>query len=327
VALAQIIGTGSYAPAQIITNQDLEKIVDTSDAWITDRTGIKERRRAAPGEATSDMAVAAAREALAMAGMRPEEVELIVVGTITPDMPMPSCAAFVQAKLGAVNAFAFDVAAACAGGLYALAVAEQFIRTGRVQRALVIGADLFTGVVNWDDRNTAVLFGDGAGAMVLAPSGEEGRGVLSTHLKTDGSVAEILAIPAGGSREPITPEVLKAQRHKVVMNGREVFKFAVRALADVAQEALRANGLAAAQVDLVIAHQANQRILDAVLQRLEIPSEKCWINLDKYGNTSAASVPISLDEALRAGRIKRGDVVVMMAIGAGMTWGAAVVRW
>jgi 3-oxoacyl-[acyl-carrier-protein] synthase III len=327
VALAQIIGTGSYAPAQVITNQDLEKIVDTTDAWITDRTGIKERRRAAPGEATSDMAVAAAREALAMAGTRPEELELIVVGTITPDMPMPSCAVLVQAKLGAVNAFAFDVAAACAGGLYALSVAEQFIRTGRVRRALVIGADLFTGLVNWEDRNTCVLFGDGAGAMVLAPGTEEGRGILSTHLKTDGSLAEILAIPAGGSLEPITEEVLRTRRHKVVMNGREVFRCAVRALADITLEALRANGLTQAQVDHVIAHQANQRILDAVMDRLEIPVEKCWINLDKYGNTSAASVPISLDEACRSGRIKRGDVVIMIAIGAGMAWGAAVVRW
>ncbi|HLL04966.1 MAG TPA: beta-ketoacyl-ACP synthase III [Myxococcaceae bacterium] len=327
MALAQIIGTGSYAPEQVITNKDLEKFVDTSDEWITERTGIKQRRKAAPGEATSDMAVAAARKALEMAGTRPEQVDLIVVGTITPDMPMPSCAAFVQAKLGAVNAFAFDVAAACAGSIYALSVAEQFIQTGKVKRALVIGADLFTQLVNWGDRNTCVLFGDGAGAMLLAPAEEPERGILSTHLRMDGSLAEILAIPGGGSKEPLTEENLRAQRNKVVMNGREVFKCAVRALADITQEALSANGLTASQVDHVIVHQANSRILESVMQRLEVPLEKCWINLDKYGNTSAASLPISLDEALRSGRIKRGDLVAMMAIGAGMTWGAAMVRW
>jgi 3-oxoacyl-[acyl-carrier-protein] synthase-3 len=327
VPLAQIIGTGSYAPAQVITNQDLEKIVDTSDAWIVERTGIRERRKAAPGEATSDMAVAAARQALAMAGVRPDELDLIVVGTITPDMPMPSCAVFVQAKLGATRAFAFDVAAACAGGVYALSVADQFIRTGQAKRALVIGADLFTGLLNWKDRNTCVLFGDGAGAMVLAPAQQEGQGILSTHLRTDGSLAEILTIPAGGSREPQTEENMSAQRHKVTMNGREVFKCAVRELTSITHEALKVHGLTAPQVDHVIAHQANLRILEAVMQRIEIPLEKCWINLDKYGNTSAASVPISLDEANRAGKLKRGDVVVLVAVGSGMAWGSAVVRW
>jgi 3-oxoacyl-[acyl-carrier-protein] synthase III len=327
VPLAQIIGTGSYAPAQVLTNRDLEKVVDTSEAWIVERTGIKERRKAAPGEATSDMAVAAAREALARAGMGPEELELIVVGTITPDMPMPSCAVFVQAKLGAKKAFAFDVAAACAGSVYALSVADQFIRSGQVKRALVIGADLFTGVLNWKDRNTCVLFGDGAGAMVLAASEEDGRGILSTHLRTDGTLAEILTIPAGGSREPLTEENLRQQRHKVTMNGREVFKCAVRELTAVTQEALKAHGLTVGQVDHVIAHQANIRIIEAVMQRIEIPIEKCWINLDKYGNTSAASVPMSLDEANRSGRLKRGDLVAMMAVGAGMAWGSAVVRW
>ncbi len=327
MALAQIIGTGSYLPSQIITNRDLEKIVDTSDAWIAERTGIRERRQAAPGEATSDMAVAAAREALAMAGVRPEQVELIVVGTITPDMPMPSCAALVQAKLGAVNAFAFDVAAACAGALYALSVGEQFICTGKVKRALVIGADLFTRIVNWEDRNTCVLFGDGAGAMVLAPAEEPERGILSTHLRTEGTLADILTVPGGGSREPVTEENIRSQRHKLTMNGREVYRFAVRALADSTREALSANGLVPSQVDHVIAHQANSRILEAVMERVEVPLEKCWINVDRYGNTSAASLPISLDEALRAGRLKRGDIVALMAIGAGMAWGSAVVRW
>ncbi|WP_224249474.1 beta-ketoacyl-ACP synthase III [Hyalangium gracile] len=325
--LAQIIGTGSYAPAQVITNQDLEKIVDTSDAWITERTGIRERRKAAPGEATSDMAVAAARQALEMAGVRPEELDLIVVGTITADMPMPSCAVLVQAKLGAKKAFAFDVAAACAGAVYALSVADQFMRTGQAKRALVIGADLFTGVLNWKDRNTCVLFGDGAGAMVLAPAEEEGRGILSTRLRTDGTLSDILTIPAGGSKEPLTEENIRDQRHKVSMNGREVFKTAVRELTGITNEALQAHGISPGQVDHVIAHQANLRILEAVMQRIEIPVEKCWINLDKYGNTSAASVPMALDEANRAGRLKRGDLIAVMAVGAGMAWGSAVVRW
>ncbi len=327
MACTQIIGTGSYAPSRVITNRELEQRVETSDSWIRERTGIQERRQAAPGEATSDLAVQAARRALEMAGVAPEELDLIVVGTITGDMPMPACAAFVQAKLGARRAFAFDVAAACAGSLYAMSVADQFIRTGQVRRALVIGAELLSRVVNWEDRNTCVLFGDGAGAMVLSPSEEEGRGILSTHLFTDGALAEILTIPGGGSRTPMTEAGVRARLNTLHMNGREVFKFAVRALVDSTQEALAAHGLLPGQVGHVIAHQANARILDAALERLEIPREKCWLNLHKYGNTSSASLPMTLDEAHRAGRLKRGDVIAMMAIGAGMTWGSAVVRW
>ncbi len=327
MARTQIIGTGSYAPEKVLTNADLEKIVDTTDAWITERTGIRQRRVAAPGETTSDMAVHAARRALEMAGVRPEELGLIVVGTVTPDMPMPSCAAVVQAKLGAKNAFAFDISAACSGGLYALTVADQFLRSGQVKRALVIGADMLSRTVNWEDRNTCVLFGDGAGAMVIAPTEDEGRGLLSTHLYTDGTQAEILCIPGGGTSKPATEEMIKDKLNTLHMNGREVFKFAVRALADSAMTALKANGLSVRDVDHVIAHQANIRILEAVLQRLELPVEKCWLNLHDYGNTSSASVPMTLDEANRAGRLKQGDVVAMMAIGAGMTWGSAVMRW
>ena len=327
MARTQIIGTGSYAPEKVLTNADLEKIVDTTDEWITARTGIRKRRVAAPGEATSDLAVQAARRALEMAGVRPEEVGLIVVGTVTPDMPMPSCAAIVQAKLGAKNAFAFDVSAACSGGLYALTVADQFIRTGQVKRALVIGAEMLSRAVNWDDRNTCVLFGDAAGAMVLAPTEEEGRGLLSTHLYTDGSFADILCIPGGGTRKPTDAEVLKDKLNTLHMNGREVFKFAVRALADSTFTALKSNGLSGRDVDHVICHQANLRILEAVLQRLELPIEKCWLNLHEYGNTSSASLPMTLDEANRAGKLVPGQVVAMMAIGAGMTWGSAVMRW
>ncbi|MFP2932616.1 beta-ketoacyl-ACP synthase III [Pyxidicoccus sp. 3LG] len=327
MACTQIIGTGSYAPSRVVTNQELEQRVDTSDTWIRERTGIEERRQAAPEEATSDMAVHAARRALEMAGVSPEELDLIVVGTITADMPMPSCAAFVQAKLGAKRAFAFDVGAACAGSLYAMSVADQFIRSGQVRRALVIGAELLSRVVNPDDRNTCILFGDGAGAMVLMPSEDEGHGILSTHLHSDGGLAELITIPGGGSRTPMTEEAVRARLNTLHMNGREVFKFAVRALVESTQEALASHGLSTEQVDHVIAHQANARILDAALERLEIPREKCWLNLHKYGNTSSASLPMTLDEALRAGRLQRGDVIAMMAIGAGMTWGSAVVRW
>ena len=327
----QILGTGSYAPARVLTNQDLEQLVDTSDAWIRERTGIQERRQAAPDEATSDLAVQASRQALEMAGVAPEELDLIIVGTVTADMPMPSCAALVQAKLGARKAFAFDVSAACAGALYALSVADQFVRAGQVKRALVVGADVLSRAVDWSDRNTCVLFGDGAGALVLgAGAGAEDvapRGILSTHLRTDGTLADILCIPAGGSRTPVTSDNVDANLHKLKMNGKEVFRFAVRSLVESTQTSLGSHGMTPGQVDHVIAHQANLRILEAVLERLEIPREKCWLNLHKYGNTSSASLPMSLDEAQRAGRLKRGDVIAMMAIGAGMAWGSAVVRW
>ena len=327
MARTQIIGTGSYAPEKVLTNADLEKIVDTSDAWITERTGIRERRVAAPDEATSDMAVRAAQRALELAGVRAEELELIVVGTVTADMPMPSCAALVQAKLGARRAFAFDVAAACSGALYALTVADQFIRTGQVKRALVIGAELLSRALDWEDRNTCVLFGDGAGALVLAPTEDPERGLLSTHLYTDGTLADILTIPGGGSQNPPSEHVLQEKLYTVHMNGREVFKFAVRALAEATHTALEANGLRPRDVAHVVAHQANVRIIESVMQRLELPIEKCWLNLGEYGNTSSASLPMTLDEAHRSGRLMPGDVVAMMAIGAGMTWGSAVMRW
>ena len=327
MASTQIIGTGGYAPEKVITNAELEKIVNTSDAWITERTGIKERRQAAEGELTSDMAVKAAIRALEMAKTRPEEIEMIALGTISPDMPMPSCAAFVQAKLGANNAFAFDLSAACAGSLYAMGIADQYIQTGKIRRALVIGVELLTRIIDWEDRNTCVLFGDAAGAMVLAPGADKHRGILSTHLHSDGRLAEILWIRGGGSKHPPDEEMLKQKLHKVSMNGREVYKIAVRALYDSVVEALEANGITASQVNHVIAHQANIRIIESVMQRLGIPLEKCWLNISKYGNTSSASLPMTLDEANRAGRLKPGDLIVMMAIGAGIAWGSAVVRW
>jgi 3-oxoacyl-[acyl-carrier-protein] synthase III len=327
VVRSHIIGTGSYAPEKVITNQDLEKLVETSDAWITERTGIKERRMAADGEVTSDMATKAAIRALEMANTRADELDMIVVGTISGDMPMPSCAAFVQAKLGAKKAFAFDISAACAGSIYGLSIADQFIRTGAAKRVLVIGVELLTRIVDWQDRNSCVLFGDAAGAMVLGPSEDSTRGILSTHLHSDGNLTEILCIKGGGSKTPHTEETLKQKLHKVSMNGREVYKVAVRSLEDVAREALSANGLTSKDVTHVIAHQANLRIIEGVMGRLEIPLEKCWLNIHKYGNTSSASLPMTLDEANRAGRLKKGDLIAMMAIGAGMAWGGAVVRW
>ena len=324
---AHIIGTGSYVPEKILTNADLAKIVETSDEWITERTGIRSRHMAAEGENTSDMALKASLRALEMAKTLPSELDCIIVGTISGDVQMPACAAYLAHKLGAKKAFAFDVSAACAGSLFGMSVASQYISTGSVKRALVVGVELLTRIVNWQDRNSCVLFGDAAGAMVLGPSPSEDRGILSTHLHTDGSQTDILHIPAGGTRLPIDAEVLEKKLHKVAMNGREVYKFAVRALVDSVNEALTHNAMKANEVTHVIAHQANLRIIEAVLSRLEIPIEKAWLNIDKYGNTSSASLPMTLDEANRAGRLKEGDSIAMMAIGAGMSWGSAAVRW
>ena len=322
-----VVGTGSYAPPKVLTNADLEKLVDTSDQWIQERTGIKERHVASPEQATSDLAVAASAKALEMAGLAAADVECIVVGTITPDYPFPSAAAVVQGKLGNKKAFAFDVSAACAGSLYALSVADRFVSSGAVKNALVIGADTLTRITNWKDRNTCILFGDGAGAMVLVPTDDPKRGLGTTRLHTDGSMVPILFQPGGGSKDPISKEMVEQGRQYIFMNGREVYKVAVRSLVESCNEVLAAEGLAPADVTHVIAHQANKRILDATLDRLGIPAARCWMNLERYGNTSAASVPMTLDEANRAGWFKPGDVILTMAIGGGMAWGASILRW
>lgn len=324
---AQIIGTGSYAPEKVMTNHDLAKIVETSDEWIFERTGIKQRHIAAEGEVSSDMALKASIRALEMARTRPEDLDIIIVGTISPDMPMPACAAFLQAKLGAKKAFAFDVSAACAGSLFALSVGAQYIQSGLMKRVLVVGVELLTRIIDWEDRNTCVLFGDAAGAMVLGPSEDPNRGVLSTHLHTDGTQADILMIPGGGSKHPTSVETVQKKMHSIAMNGREVYKFAVRSLTEAVNEALEFNKLSAEQINHVCAHQANIRIIDAVLERLKVPREKAWLNIDRYGNTSSASLPMTLDEANRAGKLKAGDMIAMMAIGAGMSWGSGIVRW
>ena len=322
-----ILGTGSYAPARILTNAELEEMVATSDDWIVQRTGIRARHIAADGEVTSDMAANAARAALAQAGTEPHEIDAIIVATISADMPMPSCAVAVQAKLGARNAFALDVSAACAGSLYGLNLADGLIRAGKSRRVLVIGAELLSRLVDWSDRRSCVLFGDAAGAMLLGPTSEPGRGLLSAHLHSDGNAAEILAIRGGGSQHPVSTAMIESGLHKIAMSGREVYKFAVSVLPDALMEAFEANGVLPSQVDHVISHQANLRIVESVLDRVGIPMAKCWTNIERYGNTSSASLPLSLDEANRAGRLRKGDLIAMMAIGAGMAWGSALLRW
>ena len=326
---SRIVGTGTYLPEKVVTNDDMVKLygIETSDAWIRERTGIGKRRLAAPGEATSDMAAAASRKALEMAGIKPEDLDMIVCGTVTPDMPFPAAAVFVQAKIGATKAACFDVSAACAGSLYALAIADSFIKSGGARSVLVIGAELLTRIMDWRDRNTCILFGDAAGAMVLVAETREGHGLLSTHLHTDGTQAHILNIPGGGSAKPFSPEVYEKREQYVKMNGREVYKTAVRVLEACSREALDRNGYKPDDVTHVIAHQANLRILEAVLKRLEIPLEKCHLNIEEVGNTSSASVPLTLDQANRQGALKPGDLVLMMAIGGGMAWGSALVKW
>lgn len=326
---SRIIGTGTYLPQRSLTNDELikEMSIDTNDAWIRERTGISSRRIADKGEATSDMATAAARKALEMAGVRPEELDLIVVATVTPDMQFPSAAAFVQGNLGATKAACFDVAAACAGSLYAISIADQFIRTGSAKKVLVIGAELLTRITDWTDRATCVLFGDAAGAMVLCAEEREDRGILSTHLHTDGTQTGMLYLPGGGSKRPFSQEVLDEREMFIKMKGREVYKFAVRALESVSIEALEQNGYKTTDVTHVIAHQANLRILEGVMKRLDIPLSKCHVNIDQVGNTSSASVPLTLDQANREGKLKDGDLILMMAIGGGMSWGSALLRW
>jgi len=324
---SQIVGTGSYAPEKVLTNADLERLVETNDEWIRDRTGIRERRVIAEGEATSDLALRASLKALEAAKLDPKDVEAIIVGTVTADYPFPSLATVLQGKLGNKKAFAFDVSAACAGSIYALSVADRYVASGAVKNALVLGADALTRISDWTDRNTCILFGDGAGAMVLKPTDDPKRGISTIRLHADGSHVAILLQPGGGSKDPISEKVVKERTHFVKMKGGEVFKVAVRALEESCREVLDAEKLTPSDVTYVIAHQANKRILDATLSRLAIPAERCWMNLEKYGNTSAASVPMTLDEANRAGWFKPGDIILMMAIGGGMAWGAAVVRW
>jgi 3-oxoacyl-[acyl-carrier-protein] synthase-3 len=328
---ARILGTGHYLPPTIRTNLDLEKMVDTSDAWIQERTGIKERRIAPDGIVTSDMATAAAKSALEAAGITAAQLDMIIVGTVTPDMPMPATAAFVQQKLGAGHCPAFDLSAACAGFVFGLSIADQFIKTGAMKHVLVVGVELLSRVIDWNDRTTCVLFGDGAGAVVLGPVDPQAHdakpsGVLSTAILTDGSLATSLMIPGGGSVEPTTSDTVAKQRHKVAMKGQDIFKVAVRNLHSASKNALEAAGMTHEDIDWVCAHQANIRIINQVVARLEVPEAKVLINIERVGNTSSASIPILLDENVRSGKIKKGDTVLMCALGAGISWGSAIVR-
>jgi 3-oxoacyl-[acyl-carrier-protein] synthase-3 len=321
-----LAGVGAYVPEGVVSNHDLERRVDTSDAWITERTGIRERRIAGASENASDMALAASKRALENAGLTPADLDMIIVGTVTGDMPFPACAAFLQHKLGATQIPAFDVSAACAGFLYALSIGDQFIRTGVNRHVLVVGVELLSRIIDWEDRTTCILFGDGAGAAVLSAGATEGRGVLSTKLYTDGSLTGSLCQPAGGTALPLTVELLQEKKNKVHMNGRDVFKVAVRNLASASQAALEDAGLAPKDVDWIVPHQANMRIINQVASRLEVPMDRYVLNIDRYGNTSSASIPIALAEAVADGRIRRGHTVLMCALGAGISWASAVVR-
>lgn len=321
-----IIGTGSYTPEKILTNADLEKMVDTTDEWIVTRSGIRERHIARADEATSDMAAMAARRALDAAGVTPEEVDLLIVATFTPDMVLPSTACFVQHHIGAKNATCFDLQAACSGFLFAVNTASQFIKTGSIRTALVIGADKLSAVTDWQDRTTCVLFGDGAGAVVLRAC-EPSQGILAAVTGSDGALTDLLKVPAGGSRQPASLQTLEQRLHYMTMVGKEVFKHAVRAMGEAARKALEQSGLSIDQIACVVPHQANMRIVEAIRDRMGVGPEKFFVNLDKYGNMSAASIPVALDEAVRAGRIQRGDNVLLVAFGGGFTWGAMVIRW
>jgi 3-oxoacyl-[acyl-carrier-protein] synthase-3 len=323
---SRIVGTGAYAPERVVTNFDLAKVVDTSDEWITERTGIKERRFVADGQAASDLAYQASIRALDAAKVKPSDLDMIVVGTISGDMRLPACAAFLQQKLGAGPIPSFDLAAACAGFVYSLSVADQFIRTGALKTVLVVGTEVLSRITNFGDRNTCVLFGDGAGAVVLQRAEEGEAGVLSTSLHTDSTLATSLMVPAGGSLEPLTHEGLDAQRDKIYMNGQDIFKVAVRNLTSASRAAIAAAGLESSQIRWVVPHQANLRIIAQVSQRLAIPLDRFVLNIERYGNTSSASIPIALDEGIRDGRIQPSDTVLMCALGAGVSWASALIR-
>lgn len=322
----RITGIGSYLPEKVLTNADLEKLVDTDNEWIVARTGIRERRIAAKEEATSDLAYNAARDALKSAGVRAEELDLIIVATTTPDFTFPSTASLLQGRLGATGAAAFDLQAVCTGFIYAVATADQYIRSGMYDKILVVGAEVLSRIVDWKDRSTCILFGDGAGAVVL--EAEEGeRGILSSHLHADGNQYDLLYVPGGGSRQPISHELVDSRLQYVKMKGNEVFKTAVTALENTVIEALEKNGLKGEEIDLLVPHQANIRIINATGKKLGLPPDKVMITVDRHGNTSSASIPLALHEADKENRLKEGDLVLLEAFGGGFTWGSVLIKW
>lgn len=322
----KILSTGSYVPEKVLTNFDLEKMVDTSDEWITERTGIKERRIASTEQATSDLAYEASIKALKNAGLSPDDIDLIIVATVTPDMLVPASACLLQMKLGAKNAVAFDINGACTGFLYALSVAEKFIRLGASKRALVIGAETLSRFTDWTDRSICVLLADGAGAVILEGTRKK-EGIQVIDIFSDGTMWDFIHMPAGGSKMPVDEKVLKGRLNYIKMRGNETFKVAVKTLEEVVDITLKKGGIKSSQLSLLVPHQANIRIIQAMAKRLDLPMDKVMINIDKYGNTSAASIPIALDEANRMGKIKKGDYVMLAAFGAGLTWGAALIKW
>ncbi|MCS5421784.1 MULTISPECIES: beta-ketoacyl-ACP synthase III [Psychrilyobacter] len=321
-----ILGIGTYVPEKIMTNSDLEKIVDTSDAWIQKMTGIKERRIAAENEATSDLAYNAAVKALESSNTKAEEIDLIVVATLTPDYFTPSVSAMLQKRLGAHHAAAFDLGAACSGFVYGLEAGGNFIATGMYKKVLVIGAEVFSRILDWEDRNTCVLFGDGAAAAVLGEV-EEGYGLIGSHLGADGDLDDVLIIPAGGSRTPATHETIDNRSHYLKMKGQEVFKFAVKAMPGAVEKVLENTGIGIDELELIVPHQANMRIISSAAKKLGFPAEKFVLNLDRYGNTSAASVGLALGEALEKGMIKKGDNIALVGFGAGLTYASCVMKW
>ncbi len=326
VNYAAITGWGMAVPERVLTNDDLSRMVDTSDEWIRTRTGIRERHVVGPGESTSTLATEAGRRAIAQAGIAPQAIDMVILATCTPDRPFPATACTVQANLGIPAASAFDVAAACSGFVYGLGVATSMIKSGMARNVLFIAADIFTHYINWHDRNTCVLFGDGAGAVVLQPS-DEPLGLLSCVLGASGADEDLMAVDVGGTRMPATPELLEQGRQYVYMHGGEIFKLAVRGMGDSSLQALEQANLGIEDISAVVPHQANMRIIAATAKRLNVPMERFFVNIDKYGNTSAASVPIALVEAVAAGRIKDGDNVLLTAFGGGLTWASSVIRW
>ncbi len=320
-----ILGTGSYVPSRVLTNADLERMVVTSDSWIVERTGVRERRLVESGQACSDLALEAAQRALLAAKLKATDIDLILLATCTGDMPLPSTACLLQHRLGATRAAACDISAACCGFVYALSIADAYIKTG-MRYVLVVASEVMSAITDWTDRNTCVLFGDGAGAVVLGPGTQESR-VLSTHLHANGHLPEMIHVPGGGSKAPASKEVLDNKQCFIKMKGNETFKIAVKSMEEAAHEAVKANGVAMEDVNVFIPHQANMRILKAVNQRLGLAQEKLMINLDKFGNTSAASIPLGLDEAVLSQKIQKGHLVLLAAFGAGLTWASALVRW
>jgi 3-oxoacyl-[acyl-carrier-protein] synthase-3 len=326
IKAAGIIGTGSYMPETVLTNSYFEERLDTNDEWIVSRTGIKERRKAEESVATSDIATYAALKAIEDANLNPEDLDMIIVATVTPDMSFPSTACIVQKNIGAINASAFDISAACSGFIYGLSIAEKFIKTGSAKYILVIGAETLSKITDYSDRNTCVLFGDGAGAAVVS-SVEENNGILASYTGSDGRGGDLLKLPAGGSRMPASMETLANRLHYTKMDGSEVFKFAIKIMGEAAEKALEMCGLDKKDIDYLIPHQANIRIIESATKRLKIPKDKVFVNIDKYGNMSAASIAVALDEANKANKLSKGDVVVLVGFGGGLTWGSIVLRW